>query len=176
MSCRIGSAIAIVVAVLSTPGVLRAEQITYQVTGLFMPEREADLREAVAKMPAVKLVRIDYNKAEAVFDFDAKKFGKPQQALAAFDQMLKQASNHTFGVKPLSTTPADKLTLIEIPVSGCDCKACSLVAYEAVYKLDGVERATASFRAGKVTAVIDPTKTDRAKLEAALKKRGVHLK
>jgi hypothetical protein len=39
-----------------------------------------------------------------------------------------------------------------------------------------VERATASFREGLVTALIDPDKIDRAKLEAALVKRGVQLK
>ena len=50
-----------------------------------------------------------------------------------------------------------------------------LAAYEAVYKLDGVERATASFREGRVTALIDPSKTDRKALEDALKKRGVSL-
>ena len=89
--------------------------------------------------------------------------------------LLKLAAE-TFGAKPLRTTSLDKLKLIEIPVAGLDCKACSLAAYEAVYKLEGVERATASFREGKVTALIDPTKTDRAKLEAALKKREVDVK
>jgi hypothetical protein len=39
----------------------------------------------------------------------------------------------------------------------------------------GVERATADFKAGKVVALIDPTKADRAKLEEALKKGGVEL-
>jgi hypothetical protein len=39
-----------------------------------------------------------------------------------------------------------------------------------------VERATASFREGRVTALIDPQKTDRAKLKAALQRRGVTVK
>ena len=42
--------------------------------------------------------------------------------------------------------------------------------------LDGVERATASFRDGQVTAMINSQKTDRATLEAALKKKGVQVK
>ena len=66
--------------------------------------------------------------------------------------------------------------LVEIPVVGLDCKACCLAAYEAIYKLEGVERATASFKDGLVTAWIDSEKTDRTKLEAALKQRNVTLK
>ena len=50
-----------------------------------------------------------------------------------------------------------------------------LAAYEAVANIDGVEQATASFKDGRVTALIDPTKTDRAKLEDALKKKGEFL-
>lgn len=156
-------------------GPVAAEQVKHQVTGLFMPEREQDLRDAVAKIPDVKLVSIDYKKAEAVFDYDVKTFGKPDQAIQKLDGLLKTASNRTFGIKPLCTTPREKLTLIEIPVAGLDCKACSLAAYEAIYRLDGVEQATASFREGRVTALVNPTKIDRARLEDALKKKGVRV-
>jgi hypothetical protein len=108
----------------------------------------------------------------------AKIFPKatPEQVIQRLDSMLKSASSHTFGIKPLRSVPTEKLTLIVIPIAGLDCKACCLVAYEAVYQLAGVERATASFREGRVTALIDPRKTDRTKLEAALKQRGVQLK
>ncbi len=156
----------------------QAEPIKHQVTGLFMKEREPDLREAVAKMPQIKLVRIDFANAEVVFDYDpATAFpgAKPDQILQRLDNLLKTASNHTFGIKPLRSVPLNKLKLIEIPVAGLDCKACCLGAYDAIYKLEGVERATASFREGRVTALIDPAKIDRAKLEDALKKRGVQL-
>ena len=47
----------------------RADTVKHQVTGLFMKEREQDLREAVAKIPEVKLVSIDFNNAEATFDY-----------------------------------------------------------------------------------------------------------
>ena len=176
MLWRTGSIIAIIIAFTLMSAPLRGEPVKHQVTGLFMPAREADLRELVATLPGVKLVRVDFKNAEAVFDYEVKKFGKPDQAMKALDQMLQQASRGAFGIKPLSTTPADRLKLVVIPVSGLDCKACSLAAYEAVYRLEGVERATASFRDGKVTALIDPSKTDRAKLEDALKKRGVSIK
>ena len=155
-----------------------AETAKHQVTGLCMKEREADLREAVAKMPGVKLVRIDFAQAEVVLDYDLKQVlagAKPAQLVERLDNLMRNASNHTFGIRPLRKIPRDQLTLIEIPVAGLDCKACSLGAYEAIYRLEGVEMATASFRDGRVTALIDPTKTDRAKLEAALKKRGVEV-
>jgi hypothetical protein len=48
-------------------------------------------------------------------------------------------------------------------------------AYEPIYRLEGVERATASFKEGRVTAVIDPEETSREKLETAVKQRGVQL-
>ena len=156
-----------------------AETVKHQVTGLFSTEREQDLREAVEKIPEVKLVRIDFKNAEAEFEYDpAKAFPgvKPEQVLQRLDSLLKTASNHTFGIKPLRKLPLEKLRLIEIPVAGLDCKACCLAAYEAVFRLEGVERATASFREGRVTALIDPEKTDRARLEAALNKRGVQVK
>jgi len=157
----------------------RGDTIKHQITGLFMKDREQDLREAVDKIPQVKLVSIDFKNAEATFEYDSAKVfpgAKPEQVIQRFDALLRSASNHTFGIKPLRSVPLEKLRLIEIPVAGLDCKACSLAAYEAVAKLDGVERATASFREGRVTALIDPEKTDRAKLEDALKKRGVQVK
>jgi hypothetical protein len=163
--------------ILCSPAV--AEPVKHQITGLFAPDREADLREACAKLPDIKLLRVDFASAEATFDYNpAKAFPntKPAQIVERFDALLKSVSNHTFGVKPLRTTPRDRLRQIEIPVAGLDCKACCLAAYEAIYRLDGVELATASFRDGRVTALIDPAKTDRAKLGAALKKRGVDVR
>jgi len=153
-----------------------APPIKHQITGLFATDREADLREACAELPNIKLISIDFANAEATFAYDAKKAfpgAKPDQIVQRLDNLLRQASRGTFGAKPLRTLPLDKLQAIEIGVAGLDCKACALAAYESVYKLEGVERATASFRAGKVTALIDPTKTERSKLAAALRLRGV---
>jgi hypothetical protein len=48
--------------------------------------------------------------------------------------------------------------------------------YEAIYRMEGVEQATADFKKGLVTAWIDPAKVDPAKLEAALRSRGVTLR
>ena len=150
----------------------------HQITGLFSPDREGDLRLLFEKIPEIKLVSIDYKNAEAVLDYPPKLFSgaKAEQLIQRLDNLIRQASNGTFGAKALSSVPLEKLMLIEIPVSGCDCKACSLAVYETVYKLEGVERATASFKEGMVRAWIHPEKTDRAKLEAALRKRQIPLR
>jgi copper chaperone CopZ len=156
-----------------------AGPVRYRITGLCSRDRVEDLRAAFAQIAQVKLVAVDFDNAEATVEYaPAKAFpgAKPDQILGRLDGLLRAASRHTFGVKPLCTVPREKLRRVEIPVAGLDCTACSLAAYEAVSKLDGVERATASFREGRVTAWIDPEKTDRAKLEAALKQRGVTLR
>jgi hypothetical protein len=157
----------------------RGEEIKHQITGLFSMEREQDLRLAFEKIADVKLVGIDFKNAEVILDYVPTKIvpgAKPGQVLQKVDSLIKTASNNTFGVKPLQTIPQEKLKLVVIPVAGLDCKACCLAAYEAIYRLEGVERATASFREGQVTAWIDPEKVDRAMLEAALQKKGVDTK
>ena len=156
-----------------------ANRHKHQVTGLCSKDREPDLRETFAAIEGVKLVDIDFKTAEITLEYDAAarfKKAKPEEIVKQLDNLVKNASTRTFGIKPLRTTPADKLTWIEIPVAGLDCKACSLAAYEIIYRIDGVEVATASFRDGLVRAWIDPTKTSREALVAALKKREVDVK
>jgi len=150
---------------------------THRITGLFAPDREIDLRRALEQLPEVELISLNFDHAEATFRYDpAKAFPgtKPADIEKRFNDKLRSASSHTLGVQPLDPTiPKDKLTRIEIPVAGLDCRACSLAAYEIVAKIDGVYQATASFKEGRITALIDPTKTDRAALIAALTKRNV---
>ncbi len=153
--------------------------LKHQVTGLFSKDRIPDLQKTMQKLPDIELVKIDFDTSEAEFRYDAGKLfpnATPDQIVEQFDNLLRNASRHTFGIKPICKTPREKLMLVEIPVVGLDCKACCLAAYEAIYKLEGVERATASFKDGLVTAWIDSEKTDRTKLEAALKQRNVTLK
>jgi copper chaperone CopZ len=155
------------------------KQFRHQITGLFSPDREQDLREVFAKLPKFKLVSIDYKNAEAIVEYDPAKLWpgeKPERYLEIFHGELQNASRGTFGAKPLRTLPLEKLKWIEIPVEGLDCKGCSFAAYQMIYQLPGVETATASFKEGKVTALIDPAKTDRAKLEKALQQGGVQIK
>ena len=170
------------VAILLLPALALAEPttLTVRVTGLFQADREKDLRDLFAEqLPDVKIAKIDFDHAEAELSFDAAKTFpkvKPADILKQIDQKVRIASNSTFTILPTSTTPRDKLTRIEIGVVGLDCKACCLAAYEIVAKVDGVEQATASFKEGRISALIDPSKTDKANLEEALKKRNVTLK
>jgi hypothetical protein len=155
----------------------RPQEFRHRVTGLFQPDRVEDLGRIVAQLPEVKLVGVDFRSAEAIFRYDAARLGggKPENALEHLDNLVRNASRSTFGIKPLSSTPREKLTPVEIDVYGLDCKACALVAYEAVAKINGVEQATASFKEGRVTAWIDGTKTRRESLVEALKKAHVEI-
>jgi len=58
-------------------------------------------------------VSIDFKNAEVAVEYvPAKVFpgAKPEQIIQRFDDLLKSASNHTFGIKPLRTLPREKLT------------------------------------------------------------------
>jgi hypothetical protein len=95
------------------------EQVKHRITGLFGREREEDLREAAKRMAGVALVSIDFDTAEATFEYDPAKLfkdSKPKDYLERFDNMLRQASAHTFGARALCTTSREKLTRVEIPL------------------------------------------------------------
>lgn len=156
----------------------KAVQATYRLVGLFSADREKDLRAAFEDIEDVTLVGVSFDEAEVTVEFvPAKAFpgAKPEQVLERFDQKLRTATRSTFSVKPRRTIARDKLEAIVIPAAGLDCKACCLAAYEAVAVIDGVYHATASFKEGRVTALIDPAKTDKSKLEEALRKKNVAL-
>jgi copper chaperone CopZ len=156
----------------------KPQRIKHQITGLFMPEREQDLRDLFEKLPQFKLASVDYANAEVILEYNPAKVWpneKPERLPELLNNHLRGRSRGSFGAKPLRTTPLEKLKQIEIPVVGLDCKGCSYAAYEMIFKLPGVERATASFKSGKVTALIHPEQTDQSKLEEALKKGGVEI-
>lgn len=156
----------------------KPERLTLRILGLFSPDRVKDLREDFARVEDVKLVSVDFDFSEITVEFvGIKAFPgfPPKDFPAALDNKLAHASNHTFHVKPGSTVQRAKLKTVVIPVAGLDCKACALAAYEAVARVDGVEQATASFKDRKVTALIDPDKTNRDALEAALRRAEVQI-
>jgi copper chaperone CopZ len=156
----------------------KVEQFTYRVYGLFIADREKDLRETFKEIADVKLVSVSFDAAEVTVEFVPSKVfpgAKPEQVVERLDQKVRAESRGTFAVGPRLAGPRDKFERVVIAVGGLDCRACELAAYEGVARLDGVAQATASFRDGKVTALIDPSKTDRAKLEDALRKRGVQI-
>ena len=161
----------------------RADEITQRIIGLFQPGRQDDLREIVKIMPDVQLVNLDYETTEATFRYDVaklipgfnpKKPPTPEAIAKRLDDLLRTASNGTFTLKPRAVIAKDKMQAIAIKVGVLDCKGCRYGAYLAIAKLDGVERATVT-DAGLLTMWIDPAKTDRAALEAALKKARVEL-
>jgi hypothetical protein len=153
-------------------------QLHVQVTGLFQPDRETDLRKLLETLPQFTLVSIDYDRAEMTVELNPAKVWpnvKPEDYVARLDDEIGKASRRTFGVQALRTIPLEKLQRVEIPIEGLDCKGCSYAAYLRVYELPGVDHATASFKTGKLVAFIDPGVTDAAKLAEALKKGGVSV-
>jgi copper chaperone CopZ len=152
--------------------------ITHRVTGLFCPEREDDLRAAFKKLPRFKLIAIDYDNAEVTVAYDPDAIWpgeKPERHIELFSEEIARVSRNTFRAKPRRTKPIDQLKRIQIPVAGLDCLGCSFGAYRIISELPGVETATADFKRGLVTALIDPEQTGQAKLESALTKAGVEL-
>jgi copper chaperone CopZ len=153
--------------------------VRFRVTGLFQPDRKDDLFEEAKDLAGVKLVAVDYETTIATFAYDPEekpfKNAKPDQVQKHIDNLLRNASSGGFSVRPLSDLPRAKLKEVRIGVTGLDCKGCAYAAYLAVYDIGGVERATVSFKDGVVTAWIDPARTNRAALEAALKKKEIKV-
>ena len=175
----------LVAMLLSVAAALAEEQTgTYRLIGLSAPERETDLREVLKTVPDVALVSLDAAQAEVTLRFQLEKLfptAKPKQPPAPekiierLSALIGQASKNTFTVTARSTVPTDKLAKVEIPIGVLDCKGCRYAAYQAVAKLDGVERATVSTMPSAVIAWIDAAKTKREALEEALKKARVDL-
>lgn len=152
---------------------------TFRIFGMFAPEREAELKETAEKLMNVKLVSVDYAKAEATFEFDpAKAFpgAKPEQVEERLGNQLRDASHSTFQFKKKLEMPRESLQKIEIAVVGLDCKACSFAAYQAVMRLEGVEQCEVVFRQEKLTALVDGSKIDKAKIETRLKEMGLKIR
>lgn len=157
----------------------KTERITYRVIGLFSPEREKALRAGFDSLtPDFKLVAVNFEDAEITGEFSPAKLWpgqKPERVAELVNDKVRQATSHTFGVKPRRDIPRDKLRTVTITVRGCDCPGCNLAAYEIVAGVEGVYQATSSFKDGRITALVDPMKTDQAKIEDALRKRGVDV-
>src|SRR5882672_12180645 len=84
------------------------QPVKHRVTGLFNNEREDDLREVVKKLADVTIVGIDFDTAEVTFSYDSVKLlgkGNEKQLLERFDNLIRNASSHTFGVRAPGTTP-----------------------------------------------------------------------
>jgi hypothetical protein len=163
---------------------LHADESKHRIIGLSEPSREQELRDQVKTMPEVELAALSFETAEVTFRYDTaklipgynpKKPPAPEAITKRLEDLLRAASNGTFTLVPLSTLPADKQQKIELPCGLLDCKGCRYGAYIAIAKIDGVERAIVS-ASSLLTAWIDPAKTNREALIAALKKGHVELK
>jgi copper chaperone CopZ len=152
----------------------------FRVLSLFQPDRIEDLRQVVRKLPEITLVDISFKTAIATFRFDAEKIfpgaKTPEHIVEHLSNRLRGKSQGVFEALPLCTVPKNQLKELQIPIIGLDCKGCSYAAYLAIYKIEGVEYAIASFKDRRVVALINPAKTDQATLEKALVKKGVTLK
>lgn len=153
--------------------------VQFRVSGLFQPDRVADLRRQAAEMTDAKLESVDYDTAVVSFRYDADtkpfKAASPEQVLKQLNESLRKVSKGAFVLRPLSPFPIVKWEEVRIGISGLDCKGCAFYAHNAVCDLDGVERVTASFKDSLLIAWIDPSKTNRDTLQSALKKREVKL-
>jgi copper chaperone CopZ len=178
-----------IVAILLAAHAAVAEDVNvqYRLRGLFQPDRVDDLRRQGGMLkindrdaPAeVRLIDVNYDTAVATFAYDADskhfKTRNPQQTQELISNLLRKASRGGFNVYPLCTLKPDQLVQERIAVAGLDCKGCAYGAYRAIAMIDGVERAVVSFKEGHVTAWIDPAKTNRTALIAALKKAQVDV-
>jgi hypothetical protein len=168
---------------LTSASLQAAEQTSeHSVVGLFSPDRVGDFHKTMADIPELHLVHLDYETARATFRYDLKalfptmnlkKPPKDADIEQRLSRMLGDASNDTFSLKPDPQIPAGKLTKVEIAIGILDCKGCRYGAYLLVMKEEGVVRATVVDKL--ITAWIDPGKTNRAAIEAALKKGTVEV-
>lgn len=143
------------------------QNFTHRVTGLCYPERVEELKAAMKDNEHVKLLNVNYERAEIEVSYHPKRFSR--------EQIGHVIGGKGFGVKP-TVVPWEKLKKISIEVVGLDCKGCSLGAYNVLNRVEGVEQASVDFKIGIISAMIDPEKTNQNALEQALKKGNVKLK
>jgi copper chaperone CopZ len=172
-------AVAVVASAQQPKAEPKVERITYRVVGLFSKDREKALRAGFDDLaPDFKLISVNVDEAEIIVEFSPAKLWpgqNPERVAELVNDKVRQATSHTLGVKPRREIPRDKLQTVTIAARGCNCPGCNLAAYEIVAGVEGVYQATSSFKDSRITALIDPTKTDQTKLEEALRKRGVDV-
>lgn len=140
----------------------------HRIVGLCYPERVEDLKAEFKERPEIRLVSVDYDKAEATLAYDPKRVSQ--------DHINSIGGGRELRIKPRSPIPFEQLTRVDIPVAGLDCKGCALGTYNAIGRIDGVYFATVDYKTGVVSTRIDPAMTNRAALEEALTKANVTLK
>ncbi len=176
--------LALLIAVLlcSTCGLLRADEqtSTYRLLGLFEPSRQTDFRELLTSaIPELQVANIDFDKDEVTLRYELAGLfpdGKvpkditPEKLTERLGNLISSKSKGTFKVIAPSALPADQQARVDIKIGILDCRGCRYGAYQIIAKIDGVEHASVNAETSTITAWIDPAKTNREALEAALKK------
>jgi hypothetical protein len=164
---------------LSVPALAAEQPVEYSVRGLFQPDRKLALLNAAKALENCRLIGVDYDSARATFTYDDEAQGfkkaKPEQVLQQIDTQIRKLTNQTFTLLQPVAPPEAGLKRIDFAIEGLDCLGCSFGAYSAVAAQEGVERATASFHEGRLTAFIDPSKTSREALLEVLKKKEIKV-
>ncbi len=144
-----------------------------------MPEQIKAFRETINKFPEVHLKSIDYDTALATLRYaptsDLFRNANKTQVLERLSSQTHQLSSGLFQIKPVSDVPHSELQRLEFNIVGLDCQACSLGVHDMLANCVGVVHATASFRDRLAVAWVKPAITDRTKIEAILRERGVTL-
>ena len=165
--------------ILSVSAAAAEQSVQYSVRGLFQPDRKVAFVHGAKALENCRLVGVDYDTARATFTYDDEAQGfkkaKPEQVLQQIDNQIRKATNYTFSLLQPGAVPEAGLKRIDFTIEGLDCLGCSFGVYNAVATLEGVERATASFHDGKLTAFIDPSKTSREALAEVLKKKEIKV-
>ena len=159
-------------------GCAKSSTVTVRIIGLSDASRANDFKEVIKKVPSVKLVRFDSDKASASLDFqpatqDQKSVPSgtvlpPDKVISLIDGLVGDASSHTFSVTAPTGVAEKNLSKLTYKVSINDCKGCRYAAYLAVAKLEGVDRASLDSSNNILVAWIDPTKTSKKAVGDAL--------
>ena len=164
---------------LSVAAAAAEQTVQYSVRGLFQPDRKVVLMNAAKALENCRLVGVDYDTARATFTYNDETQGfkkaKAEQILQQIDNQIRKLTNHTFMLLQPGAPPDTGLQCIDFTIEGLDCLGCSFGAYSAVAALEGVERATANFHDNRLTAFIDPSKTNREALAEVLKKKEIKV-
>jgi hypothetical protein len=161
-----------------------AEESRHRILGLSAPEREPDLRESMKAIPEVQLVGLDHDKAEVTLRYDfivlfpnynPKIPLKPGDIEKRLDEKLRTATQGSFSLRPLCALPPNKLERLSIKIVIPDCKGCRLGTCNSISKIDGVELVRLGADFSEVIAWIDPMKTNREALIAAMKNARVEF-
>ena len=153
--------------------------VNVRVVGLFMPERVDSFRTLMNEIPDARLQSVEFDTAEARIQLathsDLGRSTSAEQIVERLNNKIRYLSTGLYSVKALGQVSHNDLERIEFGIIGLDCHACSLAVHDVLIQVDGVEHVTASFRQRQAIAWIDPQKTDRLKLEEALRQRNVTL-